>query len=463
MGKKIGKKILILIIMIIGVAAGCIIMLHDYDDLRETERDISTPPSPSSSVISNIIPQPFDSKVVSTKYLVGFMYDTADFLEMAPSFECRYLYDGRVEARFWHDNPGSGRTLDIRYYELDEKQQKNVNDGIDLKKLYNLDPECENPEDVCDGGYSYIYIYDPEGEVFKACGGFCPTNKEFNKMLGVLHENLPDELVDDALNYKRQWQFYEQIASYGSIGIFTGYDGPLKDITGYSHIVIEAQNYSKEEIENYKGNYGRYVLGYLNVGSLEGFRDYYNDFADLSLGEYENWPGEVWVDVSDERWQDFIIDELAPELLEKGVDGFFVDNCDVYYNYPAEENYRGLVIIMESLKSMGVPVFINGGEDFLDTYIAMGGTFTDVADGINQESVFSKYDFENECFGKQDEEETEYYKARLADYKTQGAYIMLTEYTDDPRVIHQIKTFCYEKDYGFYITDSIELDYQPDK
>ena len=286
--------------MIIGVAAGCIIMLHDYDDLRETERDISTPPSPSSSVISNIIPQPFDSKVVSTKYLVGFMYDTADFLEMAPSFECRYLYDGRVEARFWHDNPGSGRTLDIRYYELDEKQQKNVNDGIDLKKLYNLDPECENPEDVCDGGYSYIYIYDPEGEVFKACGGFCPTNKEFNKMLGVLHENLPDELVDDALNYKRQWQFYEQIASYGSIGIFTGYDGPLKDITGYSHIVIEAQNYSKEEIENYKGNYGRYVLGYLNVGSLEGFRDYYNDFADLSLGEYENWPGEVWVDVSDE-------------------------------------------------------------------------------------------------------------------------------------------------------------------
>lgn len=35
------------------------------------------------------------------------------------------------------------------------------------------------------------------------------------------------------------------------------------------------------------------------------------------------------VNVADKDWQEFM-DTLAGKLKKKGVDGFFIDNCDVY-------------------------------------------------------------------------------------------------------------------------------------
>ena len=37
---------------------------------------------------------------------------------------------------------------------------------------------------------------------------------------------------------------------------------------------------------------------------------------------------EKWVDVSEPKWQSFILDDLAPSILDKGVDGLFIDNVD---------------------------------------------------------------------------------------------------------------------------------------
>ena len=45
------------------------------------------------------------------------------------------------------------------------------------------------------------------------------------------------------------------------------------------------------------------VYTYLNVGSLEDFRDYYKEYEHLTIGAYENWDEEKWIDVSDKDWQ----------------------------------------------------------------------------------------------------------------------------------------------------------------
>ena len=50
-------------------------------------------------------------------------------------------------------------------------------------------------------------------------------------------------------------------------------------------------------------------------------------YAELAIGEYEHWEEEEWVDVANPDWQKFI-GQLSQELYEKGVDGFFIDNCD---------------------------------------------------------------------------------------------------------------------------------------
>jgi hypothetical protein len=47
------------------------------------------------------------------------------------------------------------------------------------------------------------------------------------------------------------------------------------------------------------------------------------------------------------------VEELVPELLDKGVDGFFVDNCDVYYLYPTQEVMDGLTYMMSSMVEYG--------------------------------------------------------------------------------------------------------------
>lgn len=74
---------------------------------------------------------------------------------------------------------------------------------------------------------------------------------------------------------------------------------------------------------------------YLNIGSIENFREYYTTYAEVAIGEYEHWEEEEWVDAANPDWQKFI-GQLSQELNEKGVDGFFINNCDVYDYAPHE-------------------------------------------------------------------------------------------------------------------------------
>ena len=174
-------------------------------------------------------------------------------------------------------------------------------------------------------------------------------------------------------------------------GVFLSYEGDLSALAAYETVVIDAQYYTKEQIAAFQKQ-GHKVYTYINVGSLEDFRPYYDEYKDLALGTYEHWEEEVWMDAADPRWQDFLLKELAPELRGKGVDGFFVDNCDVYCNYPRRSILKGLTVIMKGLREGDMPVLINSGNDFLDAYCEGGGDPRDVVTGINQETVFSAID-----------------------------------------------------------------------
>ena len=240
-------------------------------------------------------------------------------------------------------------------------------------------------------------------------------------------------------------------------GVFIGTDRSLSEFKGYDTIVIDAQYYTAEQIKDFKGD-SRKVYSYINVGSVEDFRDYYADYEDLTLGDYEHWAGEKWVDVSSEKWQDFVLNELAPSLTAKGIDGFFVDNCDVYYVYPNPEILNGLSTIMRGLKSIGGEVIINGGDAFLDAYTAETGRPLDVVTGINQESVFTAIDWNHDEFTEAKAEDEEYFKDYIERYSEYGVRIYLLEYTRDASLAVRIKKYCDEHGFLCYISDSLELD-----
>lgn len=109
-------------------------------------------------------------------------------------------------------------------------------------------------------------------------------------------------------------------------------DSSLERLEMYETIVIDAQYFTKKDIEQLHEN-GTTVYTYLNIGSIENFREYYTAYEELAIGSYEHWDEEKWVDAASPDWQRFIM-QLARELYEKEVDGFFIDNCDVYYYAP---------------------------------------------------------------------------------------------------------------------------------
>lgn len=240
-------------------------------------------------------------------------------------------------------------------------------------------------------------------------------------------------------------------------GVFLSVNENLEQFGDYETVVIDAQYFSGEEIESFRDR-GHKVYTYLNIGSLEDFRDYYNEYKDLSLGAYEHWEEEVWVDVSQQKWQDLILKDIVPGLLEKGVDGFFVDNCDVYYVHPEEKILDGLTAIMKGLVQTGRKVIINGGDTFLDAFCEQKGTWDEVITGINQESVFSAILWDEEKFGTAEAEDREYFTSYVTRYGTLGAEIYLLEYTTDAELIREIDGFCKEHGYTYYVSDSVELD-----
>ena len=242
----------------------------------------------------------------------------------------------------------------------------------------------------------------------------------------------------------------------GRYGVFLSVEGELDRFSGYETVVIDAQYFDRETIEDFKAK-GHRVFTYLNVGSVENFRDYYSEYEDLTLDVYEHWEDERWVDVSESRWQDFILEELAPALLTKGIDGFFVDNCDVYYLYPTEEILEGLGTIMKGLRASGKEVIANGGNDFVEAYTEKYGDPGDVITGINQESVFSAIDWEGGKFKTATAEDRSYFTEYLEKYADRGVDIYLLEYTTDPLLVMRIKSYCKKHGFYYYISWSLEL------
>ena len=240
-------------------------------------------------------------------------------------------------------------------------------------------------------------------------------------------------------------------------GVFLGADpSDISFMLKYDEIVIDAQYYSKDEI-SYMKSQGKRVLSYINVGAIEDFRDYYNDYLNITLGDYENWEEERWVDVSSSSWQAFILDTLAPSILNKGVDGLFVDNCDVYYEYQTNEIFSGLEVILKSL-TKSTYVSINGGDTFVYKYYEEYGNITDIMNAVNQETVFSKINWNKKnSFGSASKDDREYFKEDVEFVHDNGCDVYLLEYTKSASLIEKIDSYCKEKGFKYYASKTLEL------
>ena len=141
----------------------------------------------------------------------------------------------------------------------------------------------------------------------------------------------------------------------------------------------------------------------------------------MAISKYDGWEGEEWVDVSDKSWQKLML-KRAKEFKNKGVDGFFLDNADVYYQYKEPRIYKGLVKILTDIRKLNTKVIINGGDVFVSKYLKENKDLKKIADGVNQEGVFTTLVEDK----KKGEEITRYYLNYLKKLSKKGIHIYLT-------------------------------------
>lgn len=248
-------------------------------------------------------------------------------------------------------------------------------------------------------------------------------------------------------------------------GVFLGANETDKEkIAGFNNAVIDVDEFSSESI-SYIRNKGTTIYGYLSVGTLENYRSWYDQFKDYTFMDYENWPDERWMDISQTLWQNHLFYE-ASRFFNMGVKGIFMDNFDVYYiakevykgsDINAEQIYAACLNILDGFNQIGLKLIINSGTDLLERMKDENNSLIDVIDCYCQECVFSSIeDYEKDIFGRQSEEEKQYYESIISIMEPKSD-ILLLEYTKDREVIRDIVSYCNEHNYYYYISSSLTL------
>lgn len=205
---------------------------------------------------------------------------------------------------------------------------------------------------------------------------------------------------------------------------------------------------------------GVHVYGYLNACALEKERSYYNEFKDLRIARYSGWPGEYWVDVTDEKWQKHLLSE-AERFKEAGCKGLYFDNFDLYYQCVVgfREDKTELIkptprawSVYETLKNvmkeivygLGMTVMPNGGDLFVRKLINNG--HKDLVKTVIQESVL--YSGNKRVSSK----DTTYFTNYLDWCKEKGVKIRGIEYTNKATDAFKAKAYYKKHGWDIYIS-----------
>lgn len=242
-----------------------------------------------------------------------------------------------------------------------------------------------------------------------------------------------------------------------AFGVFLGVPAQeARRLCGYDTLVVDAQDFAAADLAALHAHGSRTVYSYLNIGSVETWRACWPAFCADTLGPYENWPDECWMDVSQPAWQAYLTDAAA-KLAAKGADGFFLDNADVYSHCRTPAVYDGLLRILRQLHALGRPLILNGGGDFVREALRRGD-LTGLLQGAAQESVFTTIRFPGGVCTAQDADVTADLQRYLAVCRQAGLAVYLIEYAPDARLRAQIGAYCRANGFAWYAARSAALD-----
>ena len=222
---------------------------------------------------------------------------------------------------------------------------------------------------------------------------------------------------------------------------------------GTGLLAIEPEDYTPAEVQALK-RAGYTVLAYLSVGSVSDERSYYKQLEKYTLRRLDDWEHERYLNVCEPAVQDWATNQ-GMRFLNAGYDGLWIDNLDVYEEYPSDTAYNGITRILQALYPHGY-IMINGGMEYMLRTISQKAH---VAHGVTQEEVFSlitDYSGSGE-FSSQIASESLEYQKYLAKAMGAGMEAYLLEYTRDSKLKQKIIDYCNASGAGYYISEDVDL------
>lgn len=218
-----------------------------------------------------------------------------------------------------------------------------------------------------------------------------------------------------------------------------------KDVKAGMLLAIEPEDYTKAEIAALK-DAGATVIGYLSVGSVSDERNCDKEMLkSYALDPLPNWPHEKYLDVRRTAAREFLV-KRAKEIKEMGIDGWWLDNLDVYEEYKSDAMFNAIMTVLTSIKALGGYVMVNGGMKYLQKAMNADSGHVGIGniDGVTQEEVFSlitNYSGSG-VFGTQSSKESSEYQSHMKRVIRHKMQAFLLEYTKDNTLKFKISAFC---------------------
>lgn len=178
---------------------------------------------------------------------------------------------------------------------------------------------------------------------------------------------------------------------------------------------------------------GNTVLGYLSVGEVAADAAYRAEVDQQHLpyaGHNAVWNSDL-VDLTDPRWAEYFVTKLAPAIVARGFDGFFLDTLDSVDLVAPRDAARtaalhaGLVNVVKRLRAAYPTqrILVNRGLFAFDD-------LRESIDGVLVESLFSTFDSEKKIYHPVAAADTDALLAELKRVTAGGRSVYVLDYAD---------------------------------
>ena len=223
----------------------------------------------------------------------------------------------------------------------------------------------------------------------------------------------------------------------------------LAALRDYDLVVLDSD--AQPRVVRSAGN-RQVLLGYLSIGEAHHSRSWFAKTEAYRLKTNSNWPDAWQLDIRNPEWARLLVAEIAPAILARGYDGFFLDTIDT-----AMELERADPVRCRGMRQAAADIVRQLRRSFPRAVIAMNRGFDiapeigSIIDYVLAESVYHTWNFQTHQYVRTS---ADTYASQLQLLKTlahdfPGLQILTLDYCDPGELSRVREIYRVQRPNGF--------------